>query len=336
MLHIVKRNNLSFRNLLSPLTANIFIKTVHNTDSNRIQNECSTDTDVLDSFTTQLLQKKTDKWWNLRIKKKIVTSQYSVVNSTDINFKKSKTDSVVDICSFDTKDLNELIIENAQQVNSELINKITTQFLEYKICPTGSALRNVLSFYAVKGDREMIKRLQIFVEEHNKNEFLLNAKFLHYLAEAIWFKGNISDSLQLFQEVFDDYVFLRRKLKLMLKYMIINVISSKSEATLVLIINFAQQIAEKYDDYFLLSCVWQVCFLSEWYADQCRATQLLEDNEKLSFHIVNRIHFIVNTSIKIHQVETVHRLLELLLKYNMKSYIAFVLQSLFNYRCKFT
>lgn len=188
--------------------------------------------------------------------------------------------------------------------NSELIDNITAQFLEYKICPTGIALQNVLTFYALKGDRDMIKRLQIFAEEHNKEEFISNAKFLHYLAEAFWFKGNICDSLQLFQEVFDDYVFLRRKLKLMLKYMIINVISSKSEATLVLIINFTEQIAEKYDDYFLLSCVWQVCFLSEWYSDQCHAVQLLEDNKKLSTNIANRINFIVNSSIKMHQVES--------------------------------
>lgn len=75
MQQIIKKNNLPFRNLLSPLTANICIKTVHSTDSNRIQNECSTDTDVLDVFTTELLQKKTDKWWNLRVKKKIVLQQ---------------------------------------------------------------------------------------------------------------------------------------------------------------------------------------------------------------------------------------------------------------------
>lgn len=326
MYHITHKTTNKLFQRFARLTANIFARYVHNSDSQR--NEI----DALDTFTTQLLRRKTDRWEHIRVKKKMNNTKpcSTVLQQTSL----SKEDYILDISNFIEDELNDLIIKAENEDNYKLLDYIFTQCVKYEKCPTGAALQKLLSFFAQSGDKDSIKRFQILAEKINPEQYELNAKFLHYLAEAIWTRGNVQESLKLFEEVYENYVFLRRKIKLMIKFMIVNVISDHSEATLVVIINFTEDIATKYDDYFPLACIWQACFISEWYSDQCKAAEILERHEKLCHHISNRIHFVVNTALKSHRTEVVHRLFELLLKYDMKIHYNFILQSLFNYRCK--
>lgn len=141
-------------------------------------------------------------------------------------------------------------------------------------------------------------------------------------------------SISIFEEVYHDNPFLRRKIRLILRYLILEAVSNRSEAVLVNLITFTERLAKAYKDYYVMACLWQACFLSEWFSDQQVAFDLLEKNYVLCKTIQAHIPHVVNISLKHHKTEPVYRLLEVLLKHEMKLQSSIVLVVLFDYRCK--
>lgn len=303
------------------------IKNVHNSNSQQ------TEIDAIDIFTTELLKKKSYKWQTIQIKKKLHENK-KLVPTSNVN-KTIDTDTCMNNYEYDKEKLSELIDESIELHNFKKAMFLTKQCIENKICPSAEVVQKILSYCAQSGDKETIIMLQKFVQELEPEIYTMNAKFLHYLAEAAWVRGNICESVKLFDEVYTNYTYLRRKTRLMIKYLITNVMTERSEASLVILIRFAEKLANEFADYFPLSCVWQACFLSEWYSDQCKAAEILDKHEGLYSHIENKIPYVVNSALKNHQPEAVHRLFEILLKYKMKTHYTFVLHALFNYKCEY-
>lgn len=284
--------------------------------------------DTLEEFTSQLTQKKANKWNTQKIIQKPMNDY--LPNNVE------KNNSYSELNNYTIEEINLLFLDCIQiGDNSELMN-LTKQCIQYKKCPSLSNLTHVLSLCAQNGDKETIVQLDELCEEFHPDIAKANSYFKHYLAEAVWVKGNISDSLKIFKEVYSENAFLRRRIRLVFKYLVQDIISTRSEAALINIVKFAKELLQNYKDFFPLACVWQSCFLSEWFTDQCLALQLLETNDGLFKAVVNRIPYVVTISLNSHRTDVVYRLLELLLKYEMKMQYSGVLSALLDYQRKYT
>ncbi|KAJ8960228.1 hypothetical protein NQ318_003953 [Aromia moschata] len=283
--------------------------------------------DTLDDFTSQLIHKKADKWSTQRNVKKMF-------NDTEVTLNKN----------FEHGNVRELSVERINHIFQELIEvsdnlailDLMTQCISYRKCPSLSNLIYALAYCAQNGDKKKIMEIRRFCGEFYPDTLRVNSNFEHYVAEAVWIKGNVPESLAIFRKVYEDNPYLRRRIRLTFKYLVEDIVSNRSEATLINIIKFSQDLLKNYKDFFPLTCMWQVCFLSEWYTDQCLALDLLEENDGLLKAVLNRIPYVVSISLSYHRTEIVYRLLELLIKYEMKTQYSGVLLSLLDYQIRQT
>lgn len=278
--------------------------------------------DALDDFTTQLLQKKVNKWENCKQQK-----------ASPNNYNTGPVLS--DISNLNQEGINPLFNKYIEDNNDEQAIALMKQCIKQEISPTFTHIIFVLNRCSQKGDKETIASIQKLCERTQPNFLNVNSYFNHFMAEATWIKGNIKKSLEMFEETYRNNVYLRRRIRFMLKFLTADIVNQKSEAVLINIIEFCQKLATEFKDYYPLTCIWRSCFLSEWYSDQCRAKELLEKNEALIKTISNQIPFIISLSLRNQQTDTVYRLLEVLLKYNLKSHVPAVVLTLFDYQSKF-
>lgn len=281
--------------------------------------------DALDDFTQQLMQRKVGKWY-LKNKKHILALD------------DSKQTTVVEkqvVQSLNMDQLNSLFQNVIEQNCSKAITDLVQQCIIHNKVPSLSVLIHGLAICSHAGNKEGVLLVRKLCEKTRPDVLQSNSNFDHFMAEAIWVKGDIFKSLDLFEKVYYENAFLRRRIRLMLKHLVVDLVANKSEGALWHLIAFSEKLAKDYKDFFPLTCVWQACFLSEWYTDQCIAVELLERNEELCKSIVSRIHYVVYVSLKCHRTEVVYRLVEIMLKYGMKQQSSLVLLSLLDYQCKF-
>ncbi|XP_018563048.1 uncharacterized protein LOC108904839 [Anoplophora glabripennis] len=279
--------------------------------------------DTLDEFTSQLTQKKANKW---NIQKDPKKPMNDCLSNTEIN------NTLSELKDYSIEKINLLFKDCIELGNNLDLVNLTRQCIEYRKCPSLSNLTHILTLCAQEGDKNLIILLDELCEEFHPDIAKANSNFRHYLAEAIWVKGNILESLKMFKEVYSENAFLRRRIRLVFKFLTQDIISTRSEAALINIVKFAEELLREYKDFFPLACVWQSCFLSEWFTDQCLALQLLEMNEGLCKAVVNRVPYVVTISLSSHRTDVVYRLLELLLKYEMKLQYSSVLSALLDYQ----
>ncbi|CAH0550990.1 unnamed protein product [Brassicogethes aeneus] len=281
--------------------------------------------DAIDDFTSQLLQKKTHKWERKKAKAE------SIINNNYLK-RLQENDKIEGIKEMDNDYLNTVFQNAIDSEKENVLIDLTNQCIELRRCPSFTILLHILSIFSRKGDNKTIIKIEELCKELNPKITKDNSNFDHFLAEAIWVKGNITDSLKIFEKVYRENSLIRRRIRIMIKSLTKHVISNKSEAALVSLIKFSKTMIDDFQDYFPLMCTWESCFLSEWYTDQNRALELLEKNDRLCNVIINRIPYVVHISLRCHRTEVVYRLLEILIRYDMKPQYSAVLMALFDYQ----
>lgn len=283
------------------------------------------DLDVLDDFTTQLMQKKTDKWESIKVKKLLPPTpvQIQPINKRFLPNQFERI-SIIELNTIFESHLD----ENDQLQLLELIKECIT----YKKSPSNLIITNTLTSLAQAGNIEGISKIEELCSLTNQEYLKEKSNLKHYLAEATWLKGNVIKAIDIFEDVYDENPFLRRTIRLILRYLISVTISNHSEAVLVNLVSFTERLVVKYKDYSIMSALWQICFLSEWFSDQQVAFDLIQRNSNLSKRIINQIPYVVSISLKNHRMDPVYRLLEILLQNQMKMQSSIVLVALFDYR----
>lgn len=275
--------------------------------------------DALDDFTSQLVQRQSSKWENLQAKsKQLAEKRTSVSKATVINKSvdeplKVWTDAVE---QKDVKRMTGLIDDCVG--NNRAIPK--------------SVLVSIAQILAENGRSKSIIQIKHLCDEYYPELSRLHADFDPYIAEAFWNQGDVEKSLALFEHVYATAITFRHQIKLALKYLFLNIIAVHSEAVLFNVIKFCERIHAEHQDIFLLAVVWQMCFLSEWFADQSSAFDLIETNTELRKVVLLRVPFVVSVALNNHQTDVVYRLLEFLLRHELKSDYSRVLECLFDYK----
>lgn len=279
----------------------------------------------LDSFTDNLVEERLKKWelslQYLCKKKGFKREEYDELKDqktlpSSMSSMKNVDSAASEISS--NRDYVEEVLKNCTEKDS---------FSEQK---TWLAL---LQISAKHGDKQSIHFIKNFSETKNPNFCELQGNYDHYLAEAIWRSGNVEEALQLFWEVYEQNITLRVKVKVMIKILMAESIYGKGEAVLVLLMKFAKKFSDVYCDYSLLSYIWEVCFLSDWFSDIEIASSLLEKYPELRSYLSVRVFHISSFALAIHKVDVVHRLCEVMLKYGMMKEYEIVMRSFFDYAC---
>lgn len=308
------------RNLRGCLTRT-FVTNIFSLSNKNVHGKMlSIEVDSMDNFTTQLIQKKVDKWSALKSVSKVTHAI------------KMEEDSSNDKLQLSSDQINTFFQEFIELNDSSKVLDLIQQCISLEICPSLSNLLYALSVCSQCGNVDTIKKIHDLCKKTNPSILEPHSDFKHYIAEAIWIKGNIHEALILFKEVYQHNTLLRRRVRLMWKNLIVDIVASRSKAVLISIIHFAEHLAKEYKDYFPLACVWQICFLSEWYSDQCEALDLLKKHEELRRNVISRISYVVAISLQNHRTDVVYRLLETLLKFEMKAQYSGVLLSLLDYQ----
>lgn len=282
--------------------------------------------DVMDDFTSQLMQNKIGKW---ALQKK---KNDALLDQIQKNGDKHVEEISVENMGIDQ--LNLLFQNSIENNDTESVINLVKLCIKHNKSPAVSTLIGVLSICGESGDKETIFQIQELCKTHNPIALKQNSHFRHFLAKAIWVKGDVCKALEIFESVYRKNPFLRRRIRLMLKYLISDLVINGSEAALGNTIKFSERILRDFQDFNPLTCVWQACFLSEWFTDQCVALELLEKHNGLCESVICRIPYVVFVSLKCHRTEVVYRLLEILLKFQMKQQYSDVLVSLLEYECK--
>nr|XP_022907348.1 uncharacterized protein LOC111418877 [Onthophagus taurus] len=280
--------------------------------------------DALDAFTSHLVNEKANKWENMKIK----TKSFVPVSNLKINRVHQNIQRNVTIES-----LSGALQEGIEENNVESIMEILEECKRRKVISLNVSM-NVLSYFAQIGHIEGIKLIQEMYVDVNPRVLSIYGDFQQYLAEATWIKGNIPKALLIFLEVYKNNRCLRQNIRIVLRYLYYNASQKNSEASMVAISKFSEQLANDFQDYTPLMNLWKICLLSEWYSDQVLAEELLERNEMLIKIVLSQTSQIVGLALKYHKIESVYKLLEMLLKYKCKTESSIVLISLFDYKLR--
>lgn len=274
----------------------------------------------LDDFTSQLIQKQSSKWENIQAKSKQLSEQRKTAVKI---FDKSVSCSNISLESWSIA---------LEEKNIEMILRIVDFCVETDRPPPKDLICKITQVLAESGQSNAIVRLKNLCGKHFP-KFALT-EFDLCLAEAFWNEGDITKSLDLFMHVYSTNKISQRRINATLKYLFLNIIKSRSEAVLLMALKFCEQLHKKHQDVFLLSVLWQMCFLSEWFADQNIAFDLIEANSELRKVVLLRMPFLVSIALSNHQTDVVYRLLEFLLRYQLQTEYSNVLQCLFDYKSK--
>jgi hypothetical protein len=280
--------------------------------------------DVIDDFTSQLMQQKMGKWDHQKRKNEALVENVS--RSGEKQFDEVK------IGELGTDQLGILFQNAIDADNGESVIDLIKFCVDRNETPPLAVLMNVLSFCSQNGNKDAIQQIHQLCENRHPDLLVAHSNFRHFVAEAVWVRGDVSKAVEIFEGVYRENAFLRRRIRLILKYLMTDLVSSGSEAALGNTMHFAERLFRDFNDLSPLTYVWQTCFLSEWFTDQCVALELLEKHNGLFKAVINRIPYVVFVSLKCHRTEVVYRLLEILLKYKMKQQYSSVVASLLNYQ----
>ncbi|XP_065213684.1 uncharacterized protein LOC135840875 [Planococcus citri] len=226
---------------------------------------------------------------------------------------------------------NQLTV-SLEKVDFPEISKIISFCIDKRMTLPGSLLCTIACKYSNHGLLDDLTLLQTLCKL-DEEEYRNNAEFLHYFAYCYWICGNSTKCVKFLRECCDKYPTLNDVTKRILKMIISQAVSSRSQAQLVIITDFVKEFTDRFSDYYLLTVLWKELFLSEWFADQQLADELLDSNEELQKCITLIVPTLVSHLLGANKVDDVYRFTQVLLKYSLIDQYSMTLQILFDHHC---
>lgn len=302
----------------------------------------STRVDQIDSFTSELVEKKAIKWELQREsfqQEKVVTKDrvFKSINHFAKSFSRDleairKPELCVDIRALSQIQLDNVLSGIVEDECVHDFNYVIKQCIAYQRLPSKEVLTRCLDFLACIPQVETIVDLSLVCEKVNESFFKNLCHFLPHQSLALWRSGNVDSALSTLTRGYRMQVRNRKCLRETFRTIANETIGTKSEAVLVSITKAAEDIHQEFDETFLIACVWKNTFSSQWFSDQQVATELFEKYESLRSMIGRRAPSLCYNFLSHHDVDAVHRLIQLFLQYDNKQACSSSLKMLFNYQ----
>lgn len=310
----------------------------------------STQIDVIDTFTNELVTKKAKKWELLRenlMKSDGRTSPSPTASSsfgqTVVLAKKGVIQDLESIRSpelgLDIRSLSRAQLDNLLLSTLEIKNKVDflyliKQCIAWRLLPSKDVLIECLKYLS---NLQKTQQIEDFIEicKLQKNPLLkIYGGLAPFKAMAMWRSGSSEGALRTLDQGYssckDDEG--RRMLKIAFKTISEETLESKSDAVLVGLTKLAEKIYSEQKDIFGIACVWKACFASEWFSDQKTALHLFEEYVELQGLVGRRSQSLCSSFLRQKNVDAVHRLIELFLQHEQRDSCSECLSLLFNYQ----
>ena len=310
----------------------------------------STNVNNIEAYINDLVQTKSTKWELVR---KNYEQQRSIKEETNKpeNFKFQERSKLilkelknldqsplpVDIKALDAYQIDNLVINSLDEGNKTDLYILIDQLLNYRKLPSERVTKEIMMYLCCVCDENNLEKFINLCASDFREFYNSNLQFRHFQSLLLWKRGNATQSMRNYRELFIECSesTMRDSLIEMLNLIVDETLGSKSEGVLVSLTEFAQFLGKNFNDYNILTKIWMKSFKSVWYSDNCLARDLFESDEKVRDIVGQRASFLSYLYLKEHNMEAVHRLIELFLKCNMKNECRNVLMVLFNYHCEY-
>ncbi|KAJ8882655.1 hypothetical protein PR048_014467 [Dryococelus australis] len=295
--------------------------------------------DIIDVFADKLVEDKARKWKYNKLHKKQQArlcrnvDPYRVIQDNVCN----RNDVYLEaLASSDPEPCRRFVSAAVKDGRHESIVTVLQLRCHKKLELPPDCLLELACSFSRLGVVDGVKAVKALCENTNAYEYSVQGRYDHYLAEAYWTSGRLQEALDLFTHVYEHNPNLQKKVRAMSRFLVNDVISRRGEAALVLLTRFAKYFAGEYQDYHFLMVLWKYCFISNWFADQTFAANLLEEQSELLGKVQENALEMSFIFLRCNRSEFVYRLLEVLLLYKMRAVYSQVLRALFDYKCKQT
>lgn len=321
----------------------------------------SSNVDSIDLFTNDLVVRKALKWQILQQKiapvpssqpiKPIPTAIITVPNESLSHQFRSKAQKLiseisslhdVDLCiDFETLTqyhIDHLLISALFDEKKKHFYAIIDQCIHFTKGPSERVAFDVLRYLSDRGDLVYTKLFIELCSQTLPSVYEENVQFDHIRAKCMWKQGNADGGLRLLACVYVKATALKDSQTLVLirqifQEIVVETVGKKSEAVLVAVTNVATELSESFNEHQVLAFVWKSCFLSVWFCDHQQAVLLFEKHAHIRAIVGDSVSMTSYKLLQNHNTDAVYRLIELLLRFDMKNECKVCLGFLFEYQC---
>lgn len=284
------------------------------------------DVDVVDVFTSNLVKNKNNKWERFKL--------HEEQSFTNTNWHESLDREQNNISVLSVNQVDNLIAKLMQQRNFKELSTILHECTKTnKLLGSHSIALitdKIISEHNEHHVNALLKYFRILEER-----LILDPEYYYIIIEFYWNQGYFKKCLDLMTEYYHKNDGFCKICNNFMRYTIIEKIDEKSEAVLIHVIKFCEAIASNYDDYSLLALIWLKCLRSHQCVDHNFALKLFESHVRLRGLVLKNIRTVCSSLLYEHNIEAIYRLIEILLKNDLKSNCDLILVSLFEYHCKY-
>lgn len=307
----------------------------------------STKIDSIDSFTSELVMNKNQKFDTLKASLKATQNYGSTSFSQGLSavakgvFNETDTIKTPDL-GLDVRMLSKPQLDNLLMATMEVKNKLDFLYLirqcvQWRKLPSDETLIESLKYLSFIGETELIGKLDEACKQENCKVVSTYVGLYPFKSMSNWRNGQSENAMKILMDGYETNKTEagKRMLRTVIKVISEETLSSKSEAVLVSLKNSAVKIYDQHKDIFGLTCIWRNCFVSDWFSDQKSADGLFNKYTELQQLIAKKAPQICSSFLRQHKTDAVHRLIELFLKIEDSNSCAICLGQLFDYQCEY-
>lgn len=304
----------------------------------------SSKTDVLDSFTTDLLRKVEDdeKMWtdSAPMKMEADEDKVSLIRklTTHKNDRSLPFEHSMDIRELSAGEIDGYVTVTIDADDRPTFNGIAEQFHQFKMLPRNDLVVRSLRYMCDDTNDAMVPIIRLIdvCREKNIHFYATDMKFAPFLAQYLWTANEFDAALSVLRQTYathNDAIkkIVRQNFQCLLR----DAIANREELALKKIETFATDIFRKQQDTRMMFHVFNDCFLSTWFSDRLIAIQLFRQWEPLRTSFCENADRFVYERLRQHDVDAVQRLIELCLEFELTNECRICLFMLFDYQCMF-
>lgn len=280
----------------------------------------SSDVDILDIFTANILSAE-------RISKKGSDNKYFA-------FKKNAT---LNIKSWTQKEIDNYLLVIIDCGDRKTLIGIIRQISALKRLPSDKVIIRVLSYLCDDSDDSMatISNLIDLCEQMNIAFYAKNVEFAPFLSQYLWKLKRFDDAIQILNTIYGTTnQSAKRTILRNYRQIIYDAIKNQDEIVVDKMVMNAELIKAKHKDPILLSYAWSDCFFSELFRNQRKADEVFHAHTEVREIVEKNISWIALKLLQLHNIDGIHRLIEICLVFKMKHEVGICLTVLFDYHCK--
>ncbi|XP_073823506.1 uncharacterized protein [Musca autumnalis] len=314
----------------------------------------STQIDAIDSFTNELVERKSKKWKELRGNMMSTGDNVQSTSSAAVGTKSNQFSKNVGLMSkgvisdiqalrspelgLDIRSLSQAQLDNLLNSTLEIKNKVDflylmRQCIHWQQLPSNEVLVSCLKYLSTLSRVQDIESIAEICKEQNHHLTKMYCGLAPFKSMALWRSDSAELALKTLSRGYESASKDgKRMIRAAFRTIAEETLANKSDAVLVHLMEIARTIYEKHQDIFVIACVWKQCFVSEWFCDQKSAGDLLLRYEELQQMVAKRSVSLCGSFLSRNNVDAVHRLIEVYLQYNEREACSNCLSLLFTYQ----